>query len=746
MKSRIAAALVFLSACASPHPQAPASTPPAQELVPRQSSVHSPNALTPIAAAPRSIESPRIRVGILTDQSTVTFPRVDGGYLFVSDSGASSLMRGFTASAPLAGAVARFAVQVAAYSDKPSADALIARLQDQAGQHADAFFDPSASNGGLYRVLVGSFADAASAEPFRQQLVEKGFGQDLLVTRRPGDQAFEKRIAIRDDEGETAQFAGQSVLVLPATAQAITIGGKPYRSAARLFVNSRGLLNVINELNLEDYLRGVVPAEMGPKIYDELEALKAQAIAARTYAVRNLNGFSAEGFDVCPGPACQAYSGFAGEDSFSTRAVTETAGLVIAAGGRPIDALYTATCGGETSDVSTMFPGRSEPYLARVRCVELDTTTIAGTADSAMLTEQQLNARLFASMAGLPMQSSSWSASDVRAAVAGAARLIGWRGATDLPIPSARRGDVLSYLAAVFSLDANARVLTLPEDRAYFFPRSQGNDSAPYAAAAFLIKYGVWPAQEIDRVDMSAAMPREELYALLDSWLRKHEALGESTGKIAAVDGRRITLKNEGKLTAYDLPPGIPVYRRLGDRFQEYASAPVMIGDRAVIERGSSGKIAAAIIVANYDGASFDRTSSFANWTRSYRAPELIAAISKRAPIQQLSDIRALSVDASHRVIELEITAEGGRKVSLKGLPIRWALNVPDNLFVIEKTRDADGVDRYTFYGKGWGHGVGMCQVGAYGMAFRGHRYDDILKHYYTGVEIVPMSSLTAGR
>jgi stage II sporulation protein D len=51
-------------------------------------------------------------------------------------------------------------------------------------------------------------------------------------------------------------------------------------------------------------------------------------------------------------------------------------------------------------------------------------------------------------------------------------------------------------------------------------------------------------------------------------------------------------------------------------------------------------------------------------------------------------------------------------------------------------------VDRYTFFGKGWGHGVGMCQVGAYGMAFRGWKSDQILRHYYTGIDIVPMATL----
>jgi stage II sporulation protein D len=70
-------------------------------------------------------------------------------------------------------------------------------------------------------------------------------------------------------------------------------------------------------------------------------------------------------------------------------------------------------------------------------------------------------------------------------------------------------------------------------------------------------------------------------------------------------------------------------------------------------------------------------------------------------------------------------------------------LNVPDNLFTFEKSVDSDGVDRYTFFGKGWGHGTGMCQEGAFGMAIRGHKAEEIIKHYYTGVEIVPLSSVT---
>jgi stage II sporulation protein D len=420
--------------------------------------------------------------------------------------------------------------------------------------------------------------------------------------------------------------------------------------------------------------------------------------------------------------------------------VKETTGQILTYQGEPIDALYTSTCGGETSDVGVMFPGRNEPYLKRARCVELDMTTLAGRADSGVLTEPQLNARYLAAAAGLPDGGTSWSAGDVAAAVAKAAQAIGFTiPAGVAPPASSRRGDVLAYLAAVAKFDRNAKLLTLPEDRKYYFPQSAQPESTANLAAAFLIKFGFLPTQNIDRIDMNAAMPREELYGVLGTWLRKHDALREVTGKILSLDGRTIVLKAEGKGTPYTLPEGIPVFRRIGDRIQEYKSAPVMIGDRAFLQLDARKQPVAVTILGNFDGASFDRTSSFADWTRSYRADELVTSINRRNPIKQLVGIRPLVVDPSNRIAEMEVTAEGGRTFVLKGLPVRWSLNVPDNLFVYEVTKDADGVDRYTFYGKGWGHGIGFCQVGAYGMAFRGWKAEQILKNYYAGVEVVQM-------
>ena len=731
--------LVVLAACAT------TSTPPAEKTTPQQPQqpARSPNALTPVAAAPRTIVEPKIRVGLLSDQPTVTFSRTSDGYYLVSDAGPSMIRRGFTVSAPLANATVRYAVQVSSVSDLTSAQGLAQKIRTETGLRVDTVFDPA---GGAYRILAGDFAKSEDATPTRAQLTDRGYGKDMLVVRRPSDEKFENRFTVEDDEGDQYMIAGQTLMIFPATAETITLDKQPYRTAARLFINARGLLNVINELNMEDYLRGVVPAEMGPTIYDELEALKAQAVAARTYAYRNLRQYETEGYDICPGPACQAYKGFAAEHELSTRAVRETAGLILTYQGQPIDALYTSTCGGETSDVGTMFPGRNEPYLRRARCVEMEMISIEGRADSGLLTEQQVNARLFAALAGLPETSDSWSAREVSRATVAAMKLAGW---TEVPQPlpaSSRRGDVLAYLDTMMALAQKARVLTMPEDRQYWFPQTQQREDVPHLAASFLVKYGINPAQYIDRVALSQPMPREELYALLAAWVREHTIIQDAEGKILSVDGRKVTLKQKGETSSHTLPAGIPIFRRLGDRTQEYKNVPVMIGDRMTVLMSRDKKPIAAVVQANYDGASFDRTSNFANWTRSYRADELVPVINRRNPIRELVDIKPLVVDASQRIAELEVTAEGGRTFVLKGLPVRWSLNVPDNLFAYEKTKDADGMDRYTFYGKGWGHGIGMCQVGAYGMAFRGWTFDRILKRFYTGVELTPMSASASSR
>ena len=90
--------------------------------------------------------------------------------------------------------------------------------------------------------------------------------------------------------------------------------------------------------------------------------MKAQAIAARTYALKNRGQFMAQGFDILPTTRSQVYRGLTSENPLSSRAVDETRGIIATYNGEPINALYTSTCGGRTEDSEKIF-NDAVPYL-----------------------------------------------------------------------------------------------------------------------------------------------------------------------------------------------------------------------------------------------------------------------------------------------------------------------------------------------------------------------------------------------
>jgi len=167
-----------------------------------------------------------------------------------------------------------------------------------------------------------------------------------------------------------------------SASSAISIGNKRYRGDIHLVLNPRGRINVVNALPLEDYLRGVVPMELSPGAFPEIEALKAQAVAARSYALAHLGRHNDEGFDLVDDTRDQVYGGLSAEREMTNRAIAETRG--IAAVFRddqgefaPIEALYTANCGGRTENNEEVFGGKPLPYLRAVACAP-DRKTFGG--------------------------------------------------------------------------------------------------------------------------------------------------------------------------------------------------------------------------------------------------------------------------------------------------------------------------------------------------------------------------------
>lgn len=133
---------------------------------------------------------------------------------------------------------------------------------------------------------------------------------------------------------------------------------RSYRGIMEVNASREGI-NVINVLNLEEYLYNVLPSEM-PSTWPK-EALKAQAITARTEAMAKLGRHKNEGFDFCPEVHCQVYAGVEQESNLTNEAVDETRGIVMVYNGKPIDAVYSSNCGGHTQE--NIFSKTNIPYL-----------------------------------------------------------------------------------------------------------------------------------------------------------------------------------------------------------------------------------------------------------------------------------------------------------------------------------------------------------------------------------------------
>jgi stage II sporulation protein D len=143
------------------------------------------------------------------------------------------------------------------------------------------------------------------------------------------------------------------------------VNGKRYRGWVELRRKNNGLLLVVNDLDLEEYLRGVIAAEVPPDW--ELEALKAQAVASRTYALYEKRMAGHRPYHILATVTSQVYNGVSGEHGRAVRAVNETKGLILTYQGRVIPAFYHANCGGHTENASEMW-GLDAPYLKGVDC------------------------------------------------------------------------------------------------------------------------------------------------------------------------------------------------------------------------------------------------------------------------------------------------------------------------------------------------------------------------------------------
>ena len=144
----------------------------------------------------------------------------------------------------------------------------------------------------------------------------------------------------------------------------ILVNGVPYPGDLKLQPNAYGTYTLVNNVAIEDYLRGVVPHEIGPTAPQT--AVEAQTVLARTYALRNLRRFTVDDYEMCATTQCQVYFGWKDNLPRADQAIAATRGLVLTYNTELIDAVYSSTTGGVTAAFTDVWNGAPRPYLQPV--------------------------------------------------------------------------------------------------------------------------------------------------------------------------------------------------------------------------------------------------------------------------------------------------------------------------------------------------------------------------------------------
>jgi len=231
-----------------------------------------------------------------------------------------------------------------------------------ASQHQGGFVRYQSASQDPFFVMVGNHTSRASAESalaaFGAANVEVFSGtQHSIKVVRTGTNA----ILFEFDAGTTPfgimprSIAGED----PET----WFHGFRYHGGFSYARRDGGLLTVLNYVDIEDYVKGILPYEMSPTW--PIEALKAQALTARTFAVRSIGRHASQGFDLCVDVHCQVYRGRGHANDRTDQAVTGTRGMYVTFEGRPAETVYASSNGGASENVENVWM-EPRPYLRGV--------------------------------------------------------------------------------------------------------------------------------------------------------------------------------------------------------------------------------------------------------------------------------------------------------------------------------------------------------------------------------------------
>lgn len=209
---------------------------------------------------------------------------------------------------------------------------------------------------GVSRAVLSSSRGFVLRDLVRDELITK-WTKDAPLVFRSGPEGIQV--------GNFGSFSQMSVE--PLVHSVLAADGQRYRGRLRVLEDSFGRITVINLVDVENYLKGVIPAEMLASSHPA--ALRAQAVVARTFALKqSRRSRRPNGYDLTADTASQVYRGINGEDDRASQAVDNTRGEVLHIRNRLVDAFYHQACGGRTQNNEDVWGGKALPHLRAVDC------------------------------------------------------------------------------------------------------------------------------------------------------------------------------------------------------------------------------------------------------------------------------------------------------------------------------------------------------------------------------------------
>lgn len=219
------------------------------------------------------------------------------------------------------------------------------------------------------RVLLAESAEGLKVGSEGSFAIEclSGGEQEIFYSSQPATvQSVGFRLTVRNHRGDIIRQSLDEVNIIPrGPGNRVKFNQRHYRGILRLLPRGE-TVRVINIVYMEDYLRGVVPPEIGARTEYELEAVKAQAVAARTYAMAHMKQYEGEPYDMKSSIMDQVYDGATGENKLANKAIDQTAGRVMTYRDELINAYFHSTCGGRTDDIADVWDRKDIAYLKSI--------------------------------------------------------------------------------------------------------------------------------------------------------------------------------------------------------------------------------------------------------------------------------------------------------------------------------------------------------------------------------------------